>query len=423
MRTFYTRLKHLYTTQIVKDSVSNTILSNVSNVINYFTTLLIARILGPTGLGEITAFNSYIALLTLPISICATYITQRTAQDIDKDNRYFYLLQTYLARLGILTAGTSMLVIAFSTPLSHLLKLELTSVMLLAPGLFLSLLSLCINAILIGRRIIIKSSIVSFINSCIRFLGVIFIVWFTLKTTTIPLLFQCLGAGVTVFLGYMILKNATPRSTIRHKLSISSLSRVLRSGMFLSVVISSGTMLLISNIDVILARQILSKMDAGLYASWSFLSKVIFFALGPIIGINYVYQNTAKSDPGLQKKYFMRLFIGLLALVIPAYFAYATLGTFFFGKLFGAKFVPILPYLGFSGLYGIAVVTLTHVINAHMVRVSRLPALALASVGLYAAAIWISHPTLEQFMLVNIAYVSFLAIALCIPVIFKHKTN
>jgi hypothetical protein len=195
----------------------------------------------------------------------------------------------------------------------------------------------------------------------------------------------------------MILKNATPRSSVIHRLSIGSLSRVARSSMFLSVVISSGTMLLISNIDVILARQILSRTDAGLYASWSFLSKVIFFALGPIIGINYVYQNTAKADPRLQMKYFMRLFIGLLALVIPVYFAYATLGTFFFGKLFGAKFVPILPYLGFSGLYGIAVVTLTHVINSHMVRVSRLPARSSTSGKIhFEGSSWGLRPYLEE---------------------------
>ena len=130
-----------WSNEYVQGGVFLTVASFIANALSYVFNFFAARVLGPAGYGELTAFYSYIALFSVPMAVFSHIIIQRISSRAENPYAYASSFATQFKHILFCLLpfiGLSLLGIPF---ISRITNLSPVVSYLLIPAILLGLIS------------------------------------------------------------------------------------------------------------------------------------------------------------------------------------------------------------------------------------------------------------------------------------------
>lgn len=331
----------------------------IMNVATYGFTMIAARLLGPRSYG---AFASLMAAL-LVIAVLQLGLQATAARRIAAEPEHVAQIEktvlgvTYRAALGL---GVVLLVL--SPLLDRVLRLDS-----LATAALISVVSIPITVmggqagVLQGERRWNALSVVYFLSGVPRLvIGTALILWS--PTEAVALVGVGLGACAPVLAGWWFLRRPRHSDTTSED---HGFRRVLRE-----IVHNSQTLLaffVLSNADIIVARNVLDAHDAGLYAGGLILTKAVLFLPQFVIVVAFPSMATlSQARRALTVSLGLVLAIGLLVVLGAA--VLPDLALVFVG---GADYREIGAHLWIFAMLGIVLAMLQLLIYSALARQGR----------------------------------------------------
>src|SRR3990167_9226564 len=332
--------------EFVSGGIIVTASSLVVNFFNYLFQSIIARTLGPQGLGEIAALFSYAIVFAVPLGVISTLVIQKIGASEEKGIEIARGIEHYFI-LKVKKMAPFFIALFFLTPfISRITNLSPITSYFFIPFLFLTFVSLFYSSLLQGLRFFWAFSIFAVIAGGIKLLGAIstfFKVPSPLGFTISIVLFSLLSGFI---LSYKYIHNHFLKNKIISQLYDKNISSILSSKVFIITLLSIGAITALNNLDVILVKKMLDAHSAGLYASWSLLAKIILYLSTPLISVSFVYF-TGNSHKKSQQKVMIYFLVGMIAIFSGLYLFYFYNIIFFINNFFLAKkslFALLLPF-------------------------------------------------------------------------------
>lgn len=376
-----------------------TIGSNLTNILSYANSILIGRILGPSGLSDIGTFAAYLGIFSIPISILGTFVTQISSLE----SHAISIFNTLRAKLSYFVFGLlliSILSLLFASPIKDLTKLSWTGGVLLMPNLWLSMLIAPLAALTLGGEKYKANVVASFLGTFIKILAVPIIIISHWYISDISIIAITLGQATMALLLWVYLDRHFPK---KQSPTLVRIVEFAKNHHLAYTILGSASMILLVNLDIVVARQLFDIRSSGIYATWSLLSKVVFFTLGPLLTVSFVKQSQkANTGENALDSSVNMLILFCIASLVPLFIGYQYIAPTFLKIVFGSKFEALYQYLGLSGTFGAFTLLLNHLTNTHIARRSWYTVWTIACVGVFAAISIILKPNLSQYyVLIN----------------------
>ncbi|MBI2326124.1 hypothetical protein HYU91_01925 [Candidatus Collierbacteria bacterium] len=308
----------------------------------YFFHLLLLRLLLPSEYGEFLAYLSLLYILGIPNTAVSNLVVKFVAEfkgrrDHHSINQLFYYL---VRKLTPISLSIGALMIFFANSLSSVFKAHSTAFVILGLSLFIGLLSTIIRSYLLAFQRFVAQIIIGFSEICVTLILAYIFIKIGLSATG-AVLAQILSGiiSLTICL-YLIRKEIFPIST--------KTNREFNLGSFTgySLIFAIGSLSLISS-DVLLVRYYFSEHLSGIYSSLSVIGRIVYFGLGPLIGLVLPIASHRHAATGSSKGVFLKLgsvilVFGLLATLIFVIFPSLIMRTLSgVNYLEGASLLPI----------------------------------------------------------------------------------
>lgn len=344
------RLRTIFENPFARGSVWLTAASIIGGFANYIFTVFAGRLLGPVGYSDIMAFLSYTSLLTIPVGILQIVITNTIAKTTHEKAKKItvqiesHVFRTYIVFLAVCAIAISLLAPFFAA----VLQLTTWESAVIGPYVFAVTLSAIYLSLVQGLHIFFWYALISLIGLSGRLMGLA--IAYTVPVGSAGVLcIMAVTTGIGAYVAYRIIRNKTKTSSLS-----SSVPQVIQASFtlkrFLPVGISIGALTAYNTMDMIAAKQILSAEVSGIYASWTVWGKLLFYILGPITPVLFVFF----SRGHMRRKHMFTITIFLtIAGALCCYFFYTLFGDAAVRFVFGMRFVAVIPYLGYAAAYGL----------------------------------------------------------------------
>ncbi|MBI3619803.1 oligosaccharide flippase family protein [Candidatus Roizmanbacteria bacterium] len=417
------RIRRLWRNEYLQGSFFLTASSFLLNIVNYFFYFLIARNLGPKGYGEIYALFSYLGVVSIPLAIVSTYIikqisaSKENSLDLAKQIEYYFwdrlkkwwpllfltlLLTPFIARITNLSAFVSYFFVPF---------------------MLVSVVTVFYDAVFQGLKLFLAFSILNSVTVFVKLFGAVTTI-FPFGTLELVILFLILAMVIKLAGEKVILNQYHSTHNLSHYLN-RRLTSLFHSQQFLltSVFIIGTT--LYSNIDIIIVKRLFDSNSSGLYSAWSLLSKIMLYAVGPLVSISLIYYSSGNTSQSKKKKVFVISLILAVILSLVGLFFYLTFPKLIILILFGQKFLSILPLVGYAGIYGMLFLLVIYFSNFLLAYNKKIIFSFPLLYGIYGVAVWLLPRSIYTVIIIDIIF-SLLILGiygLAIIKILSSKTN
>jgi len=339
-------LKRISSHSLAKDSVIVMAGSMGANVGSYLYHLVMGRLLGPIGYGELSSLLSIFYIFTVPLNVGAIvlvkFISSMKAQSQLGQVQTLIVKVTKVCLIGCIAA---LPVIIIASPfISTFLHIESTILFILVYIIFaISLLTVIATSALQGYQKFLWVSIFGAGSVMLKLLVSIPAIHFGVY----GVLLATIGSTLVVYLLYFLplrfifqVKSSTLTVTAREAIRYAVPSLLIILGMTS-----------LYSADMILVRHFFSAHEAGLYASLTVLGKIIFYASSAVSIVIFpvLSERTAKGEKGTKL-----IFIGLGTVTAVSagitlfYFAFPE---FIIRTFFGSSYIQGAPLLGLFGIF------------------------------------------------------------------------
>lgn len=390
--------------------------TNIANFLAYLYHLIIGRILGPVSYGELATIISTLGLISTVFSFLGIVVVKFVSAS-KKDQ--IGPLYNWFLKNGLLFGVILFFLQLIITPiLSGFLKIEIKTVVLLAPILFLTLLSFIIRSFLQGLLRFGRVVLISNIDLGGRLVfGIIFI---SLGLSSLGGVLGILIASFfSLFLGFVFLRDI--RSKTR-KIYYENSKKIFKYT--LPVLLISFANNSFVSTDVVLAKHYLTPVDAGIYASLSTLGKIIFYATSPIVAVMFPIISKRYN----QKKNYLPFFSVSASMIVLL--GLAVLGIYYFfprlmiNILFGEKFLVGSDLLIYFGLFAF-VFSLSNMFSSFYLSIGK--TIIWFFVSFFAIfqilGILLYHSTIKEIIYVSLISVSLLLFFLILYFGYGKRKN
>ncbi|MBI4973719.1 oligosaccharide flippase family protein [Candidatus Roizmanbacteria bacterium] len=401
-------IKLYWSNEYVQGGIFLTLSAFMANALNYVFNFFAARVLGPSGYGELIAFYSYIALFSVPMVVLSNIIIQRisshTASPYLYANSFAIQFRHILFRL-LPFIGLSMLGIPF---ISRITNLSPVVSYLLIPAILLGIVSSFYLSIYQGLKLFFLFSLLG-LASVVFKLASIAIPVFKYGALNEVLIFQFLSGVFIVFISFMILskllRNHIPKNTSS---TVTKLKRFFSGSQFIITLFSVLSFTMLSNIDVMFVKKFFSSGETGIYSSWALFAKIILYVVAPLTQISFVFF-AGNSKKYLQDRVLL-ITLGILVFVGGmGYFGYTYLGTFFISSLFGSTFQDVVPFLGLAAIFGMFYAAISFLNTYFLAKRSRYALILALLLPFYLITLFFLPKTLVYLMWTNIIFSALVA--------------
>ncbi|MEK9151276.1 MAG: hypothetical protein AAB547_01450 [Patescibacteria group bacterium] len=151
-------------------------------------------------------------------------------------------------------------------------------------------------------------------------------------------------------------------------------------------------LVVLGNVDIVLAKHSLDPELAGAYGALAVVAKVIFFVTGVMAAVLFAMSSESveknKSQPRNFSVFWMAFGLTVLAAAV-AVIVYFLAPNFVMGIFFGDKYLSVAPYLGWfglaAGLYAVVNLMLQQLLSMHSIRAAQwlLGIVIIESIGLF----------------------------------------
>lgn len=394
-------IRELLKNEFIRGGMFFTISSFVINILNYFFNLLAGRALGPSGYSEITTLFSYVSIAATPIIVFSTFVIQKIS--LSGKNRYVFagsleqLLWLKLKKWWFVVAAMML----FSPLVPKLTNLSTFAGFLLVPFIFLFFIVTFYGAILQGLRLFFLFGILGIFGTLLKLLGAILVFAGIDGTTTIIfcILLSAILPIVISFLqlrAYLRIKITTPIIRIR-----KSMLSLICNGQFLMILTSTLALTLLNNADIVFVKKFFTPQLAGIYGSWSLFAKIIFYSLGPLIAISFIFFSSNKNKDHKTLNYSL---VVLIIVGIASYFFYSNFGSFIINIFFGERFIAVAPYLKQASIFGSLYVAILFINSYYLAKQSSVSLILPILIPIYIVSLFFIKKQIADVMLLNIVF-------------------
>ena len=391
----------------------------VANVGNYIYHLLMGRMLGPVGYGELQSVISVAYLLFIFISALALTTTKFIAGLKGRgDQAGIRWLFAVLNRKVLLAASVVLILTILGSPLAkNFLHLHSTLPIIFAGLLFLiSALSSVNRAILQGLlrfKQIVQSHISETAFKVAAAVILVSLGW-TVDGATLALV---LASLVGLWTAFRFLK------PLRHgRSSQPDLNKKIFLQYGLPVFFSNLSFTSLFTNDIILVKHFFPAYEAGLYASLAVLGKIIFFATGAIPNVMFPMIVHRRSQ-GKKIKHLLLASLALLSIIAAA----AVLVYWLFPKLmvrllFGSDYLAIAPLLVWMAIF-MSLYSLSYLLTSFSLSIEKTKVVffGVAAALLQVTLIALFHQQLLQVVWISIGITGCLFLSLVVYSFYGQK--
>ncbi len=400
-------IKNLWSNEFYQGGIFLTAGSFIVNAFNYLFSVFTAKSVGPRGFGEITALISYMSIFSLPFTILSTIIIQKiSAAGINRKTyalplEYLFISKT---RRILLFCLPLLLLIPFIPRFTNLSPLSSYSLIPLISLSFLSSFYLAANQ---GLRLFFLVTVIAIGTAILKFSGS-FISYLGVDGVAVIVIFILISTLFSAIASYILFhKKVQHNSDGVTKRIEKSIFSILLSRQFLIFALSVTGISLFGTIDIIFVKKFFSAEIAGIYSSWSLLSKIILYAIGPLISISFIFFSSSETKKD-QKNVLFFSFILLILVGIGSYIVYTRFAIFLINLFFGNGFYALIPYLGMASIFGSLYAALTYINNYFLSKKSFAAVILPATLPFYALGLFIIPKQIEIIMQLTIGFSIFI---------------
>ena len=345
-------LKKLWKNEYSQGGIYITIAFSIVHVFNYLFNFLIGRSLGPKDYGEIASLFSYIAIFSAPISVLSTLVTQKLGSK--EENRFAYaksLENWFIEKIKkyYLILIPALILMPF---LPRLTNLSTLTAYVLIPLIIVYFIATFYSATLQGLRLFFLFSAVGVIATLFKLFGAVLTTIGMDGLSTI-IIFICVSSLIMLFGNYAVLQHILKIiKPVKLPQINKRLLHVVSDPYFYLILFSSLAIILFNNFDIIFVKKFFNATDAGIYSSWTLFAKIIFYLIGPLTTITFVFFTSSKNI-GQQNKTLVLSLLFLSVVGITSFIFYRLFGSFIIRIVFGSKFNAVIPYLSFTNSWQI----------------------------------------------------------------------
>ncbi|MCR4326716.1 MAG: oligosaccharide flippase family protein [Candidatus Roizmanbacteria bacterium] len=381
----------------------------VISLLNYLFNSLAGKQLGPEGYGEIAAFFSYTAILTVPTSIIGSLIIRRLGQAGQDRVVYAHALeQWFLTRLRTwgFIAFIPILAIPFLPAITNLSLASATGLALIIPLVPLIMLY---ASMVQGLQLFIGYTTVLIVAATIKLLGIIIVI------PGIDSLWRVIGFLLLSYIAtwlislYIVHKKKLPYIAITGHTIIRRIRDILSDHTLVISMFALLAITLLGNADVIAAKKVMNSQESGLYSAWSLFAKMILYAGGPLSMVSYIFFSDIEKKAQHRKALLILTSLVIIGGLL-VYGAYSMLGDTLLHFFLSNKFsiiIPLLPYAALFGTFYLLVSIYTHYFVATQNSLSLIPA---ATIPFYFVAIVMNNASFNSLIATNCIY----AVVVCL---------
>jgi len=364
--------------------------SNIANAFAYVYHLIIGRILGPSGYGELAAIINLVGLMSVTFSFLGLVIVKFVSKSKEKDLTPFF---NWVKRRTLIAATIVGVLMFVLTPfLAKFLNSSIPPVLLAGPIIFVYFVGYIYRSFLQGRLEFGKVVITSNFDLLGRLvLGVAFVyIGLGVFGGVLGVFISSLSSLILViFFLRKYLKNEKEEKPFSNGKAVW----VYSIPIFI-MSISTNSMYMS---DVILAKHFFDPHLSGIYASLSTLGRIIFYGTAPVAAVMFplIAKSIAKKDNYVKIFYLSLLLTLLLCLgVLGIYYLFPQ---FVIGMLYGTGYLEGSSYLVSFGAFMTVFTINSLILNYFLSRDITKPVyLSLAASVAQIGIIWFYHSSILQ---------------------------
>ncbi|OGK08648.1 hypothetical protein A2767_00785 [Candidatus Roizmanbacteria bacterium RIFCSPHIGHO2_01_FULL_35_10] len=389
------------------------------NLLNYLFNFLVGRGLGPINYGEISSLFAYAYIALVPTQVFSAYVIKKIGSStVDQLNYVKSLEYSFKKKFGKFLL--LFLLLFLTTPLvSAFTNLRIISILIMLIIILVGYLGSFYSGALQALRYFFVFSLLGLIATFIKFMGGLAI--FLGVPSLLLVYFFLLISALFMFLSnYYYLKFKLSR-LLKDKIEINSrpVINVLKNRQFQILFLSTLSLTLLNNADLVFVKKTLSGYESGIYASWSLFAKIILYAIGPMLAISFVFFS-AKSQTNKHALTLKISFFALTVIFISAYFIYTYFSETLINIFFGSKFLAVLPYLSYASIFGSLYAGLIYLNSYFLAKEDSLALVIPILTPLYLLALFFIKKNILGIIQLNISF-SFLVLLVYLTFYLKEK--
>ncbi len=386
-------------------------------LINYFFNFLAGRALGPEGYGEIAALFSYVVIFSIPIGVIGMLLIQKIGS-AEHGEEYALAVEEW-AKTKIRRWWFMFVAILVLTPFIPGLTNLTPAAGYALPLLFiLSLLGAFYTGALQGLHLFVWFAAISILTALIKLTGAI-IAMYGLGRLEIIILLIILSSIFSLFVSQFVFQRRLHKKAKAPQKLVKRIRDVFKDKQVWYTVSATGVLTLLNNIDIIFVKKMFPADEAGIFGAWALFAKMIFYALGPLLTLGFIFFSSKKYE-----KYHQIVFIVSFLLFIvggvTANLGYGLFGRLMIESLFGKQFLSLLPYVEWASLFGVGYVMMTFMMNYFLARKSSVSLVPAVLFPLYIVSLFVFADQLVDVMYIDTMF-TFICITIFLLVFFKNR--
>lgn len=409
------KIKNLTKHPLFSGSAVMIIGSNIANAFAYIYHLIIGRMLGPSGYGELASIINLIGLFSVTFGFLGLVIMKFVSGGKKSDIPAFFNWVKGRTLIAAAVVGTVMFL---ATPLlAKFLNSNTYPIALAGPILFLYFVGYIYRSFLQGLLEFGKVVLTSNLDLFGRFvLGVLF-VFLGLRVFG-GVLGIFVSSALSLLLTIYFLKKYV--KTGKNKKIFSGDKEVWAYSIPIFVMSLSTNSMYMS--DVILAKHFFNPYTSGIYASLSTLGRIIFYGTAPVAAVMFPLISKSFAKKENYKKIFYLSLLLTLILCLGVLGIYYLFPEFVIGILYGSGFVEGSKYLvwfgGFMTIFTINSLIINYFLS---INITKPVYLSLMAAIFQVIFIWIFHSSILEVVKVSLIISLILFISLLLYL--GYETN
>jgi len=316
------------------------------SILNYVFNLTMGRMMESAEFGEVASLMGLAMIVGVPSASLNRLMSKYSAHFKEKGqyrliSQLFSLVSKYGFQLGLLAI---IIFLIFTPVLIWFLRIDILPLVIYSLILPLSLLSSINVGALQGLHQFVYSSFTTFLNTFLKlFLSILF-VWMGFSVAGV-MAALVIGSFVSYLYSLRLIRPRIHRQQITEEVSEQINTKEVIS-YAKAVFWTSLWLVLLTNVDIVLAKHYLSAYLAGQYAVLSLTGKIIFYGSGAFLTVMFpMVSSSLSSGDGKCKDILKIAFLlnGVIAGGILILFLFFP--TLSVKLLFGAKYLTVTPFL------------------------------------------------------------------------------
>lgn len=345
----------------LQGSVILSVGSILANVFTYLFNTILARFVSVADYGEYLAALSYLMVLLVPLSIINLLIIQRIAnrQKLERQAYSDLLIQ----KVWRILTQFSPVVFLFGLFIGWLIflvsSLQVFSVLFIFGMIAVYFFSTIFSAVFQAQKQFLTASAFVLGIGAAKLLAVVSL--FVLPPTLV-VIYTFMVVSQLVML-WLVWQKVRPESVVvaesetYQQSSWQMVIKVLTERKTVLSLLTLFGLLMMINVDVMIAKRSLSSGVAGYYAALNLLVKIIFYVASPLTSVAFSYFSDAEAESQRHRILALALLaVGIIS--ISAFTGYSLLSLLVVQVVFGQTYQPIAAYLmqtaAFGGVYIVA---------------------------------------------------------------------